>query len=108
MPLYGVTKPQYVYAMASQIIDNSADCLAKNQPPRFLSLCEAIAQVAITKGQHYIDVIMTKMASQITSLAVVYSIVYSVADKRKHQSSASLAFERGIHGDRWIPHTNGQ
>ena len=40
---------------------------------------------------------MTTMASQITSLAVVYSIVYSGADQRKHQSSASLAFVRGIH-----------
>ena len=37
------------------------------------------------------------MASQITSLTIVYSIVYSDADKRKHQSSASLAFVRGIH-----------
>ena len=40
---------------------------------------------------------MTTTASQITSLAVVYSIVYSDADQRKHQSSASLAFVRGIH-----------
>ena len=37
------------------------------------------------------------MASQITSLAIVYSIVYSDADQRKHQSSASLAFVRGNH-----------
>ena len=40
---------------------------------------------------------MTTMASQITSLTVVYSNVYSDADQRKHQSSASLAFVRGIH-----------
>ena len=33
---------------------------------------------------------MTSMASQITSLTVVYSTVYSDADQRKHQSSASL------------------
>ena len=52
---------------------------------------------------HYIDVIMTTMASQITSLTVVYSIVYSGADQRKHQSSASLPSVRGIHRDRWIP-----
>ena len=57
---------------------------------------------------HYIDVIMTTMASQITSLTVVYSIVYSGADQRKHQRSASLAFVRGINRDRWIPHTKGQ
>ena len=54
-------------------------------------------------GVHYADVIMTKMASQITSLTVVYSTVYSDADQIKHQSSASLAFVWGIHRDRWIP-----
>ena len=39
------------------------------------------------------------MASQITGLTIVYSTVYSGTDQRKHQSSASLAFVRGIH--RW-------
>ena len=53
---------------------------------------------------HYNDVIMTTVASQITSLTVVYSD----ADQIKHQSSASLAFVRGIHRDRWIPRTKGQ
>ena len=57
---------------------------------------------------HYINVIMTTMASQITSLTVVYSTVYSDTDQRKHQSSASLAFVWGIHQDRWIPRTKGQ
>ena len=42
---------------------------------------------------------MGAMASQITSLTIVYSAVYSGADQRKHQSSASLAFVRGI--NRW-------
>ena len=46
---------------------------------------------------HYNDVIMGGIASQITSLMIVYSVVYSDADKRKHQSSASLAFVRVIH-----------
>ena len=46
---------------------------------------------------HYNDVIMGVIASQITSLTTVYSIVYSDADQSKHQSSASLAFVRGIH-----------
>ena len=56
---------------------------------------------------HYIDIIMTT-ASQITNLTVVYSTVYSNADQRKHQSSALLAFEWGIHRDRCIPRTKGQ
>ena len=51
---------------------------------------------------------MTTIASQITSLTVVYSTVYSDADQSKHQSSASLAFVWGIHRDRWIPRTKGQ
>ena len=40
---------------------------------------------------------MTMLESQITSLTVVYSIVYSGVNQRKHQSSASLAFVREIH-----------
>ena len=46
---------------------------------------------------HYNAVIMSAMASQITSLTFVYSSVYSGADQRKHQSSASRAFVRGNH-----------
>ena len=48
---------------------------------------------------HYGDVIMSAIASQITGLTIVYSTIYSGADQRKHQSSASLAFVWGIH--RW-------
>ena len=46
---------------------------------------------------HYDDVIMSTIASQITSLTIVYSTVYSGTDQSKHQSSASLAFVWGIH-----------
>ena len=53
--------------------------------------------IAQSSEQHYNDVIMSTIASQITSLTIVYSTVYSGADQRKHQSSASLAFVRGIH-----------
>ena len=45
---------------------------------------------------HYIDIIMSAMASQITSVSMVCSTVCSGVDQRKHQSSASLAFVRGI------------
>ena len=44
---------------------------------------------------HYSDVIMGAIASRITSLTIVCTIVYSGADQRKQQSSASLAFVRG-------------
>ena len=48
-------------------------------------------------GSHYCDVKMGAVASQITRLTIVYSTVYSDADQRKRQSSASLAFVRGFH-----------
>ena len=48
----------------------------------------------------YIYVIMGAVASQFTSLTIVYSTVYSGTDQRNHQSSASLAIVRGIH---WWP-----
>ena len=37
---------------------------------------------------------MGAMASQITRLTIVYSIIYLGADQWKHQGSASLAFVR--------------
>ena len=72
----------------------------------FLSLSVANAVVSLHRWisntelfSHYNDVVMGTMASQITSLTIVYSIVYSGGDQRKHQTSAPLAFVRGIH--RW-------
>ena len=52
-----------------------------------------------TFQEYYNDVVMSAMAYQITSLMIVYLTVYSGTDQRKYQSSASLAFVRGIH--RW-------
>ena len=49
--------------------------------------------------KHYSEVIMSAMASRITSLTIVCSTVYSGTEQRKHQCSAPLAFVRGIH--RW-------
>ena len=46
---------------------------------------------------HYDDLIMGAVASQITSLTSIYSTLYSDVDQRKHQSSSSLVFVRGIH-----------
>ena len=48
---------------------------------------------------YYNDVIMSSMASQITSLTIVYSTVYSGADQKTYLSSVSLLFVRRIH--RW-------
>ena len=50
----------------------------------------------ISKYKHYSDVIIDAMGSQITSLNIVYSTVYSGADQRKHQRFASPVFAWGI------------
>ena len=55
----------------------------------------ALPHIVVHFLPHYNDLIMS--TSQITSLTIVYSTFYSGVDQRKHQSSASLAFVRGIH-----------
>ena len=55
------------------------------------------SQVSHASNHHCSDVIIGAIATQITSLTVVYSTVYSSVDQRKHQSSVSLAFVWGIH-----------
>ena len=64
-----------------------------------LPKCISIASFYHRYGKHYSDVIMSAMASQITSVTIVYITVHSGADKKKNKSSASRAFVRGIH--RW-------
>ena len=54
-------------------------------------------QLTLNPRLRYTDVIVGAIASQIISLTIVYSTVYSDAYQRKHQSSASLAFVWGIH-----------
>ena len=85
-------------------LDFFADEYCKARYTKHLALNHA----ASINEYYYDDVIMTTLASQITSFTVVYSTVHSDADQRKHQSSASLAFVWGIHRDRWIPRTKGQ
>ena len=63
---------------------------------------DLIATIRITGKRtfrriHYCDAKMGIVASQITSLRIVYTTVYSDADQSKHQSCASLAFVWGIH-----------
>ena len=70
-----------------------------SQHVAYLTQCVTFSISSKVITTHYGDVIMSTIASQITSLTIVYSTVYSGADQRKHQSSASLAFVWGIH--RW-------
>ena len=59
------------------------------------TICEINQRSLRIFCMHYSDIIISMMASQITSLTIVYSTVYSGADQRKHQTSTSLTFVRG-------------
>ena len=90
-------KALYVLLMV-HIIDCAISFSITSQALEQSHSCSNASKVTLTY-KHYGDVIMGAIASQITSLAVVSSTVYSDADQRRHQSSVSLAFVRGIH--RW-------
>ena len=82
----------------------SQEVLQLNSQNEFKKCTFRITSIFL-KCQHYNDVIVSAMASQITSLTIVYSTVYSGANQRKYQSSVSLPFVWGIH--RWpgnFPH----
>ena len=57
----------------------------------------ACGQLRPSDAYHYRAVIMSAIGSQITGVSIIYSTISSGSDQRKHQSSASLAFVRGIH-----------
>ena len=80
-----------MYIMRSNVHFISSPCMLTNT--------QSYSITVDTYSLQYNDLIMNTMASQITSLTIVYSCVYSGTDQRKRQSSASLAFVRGIH--RW-------
>ena len=84
-----------VFYIANQWSCFVASLKLDDNPPGSLECLPTIS--ARAPGLHYNDIIMGTMASQITSLRVVYSTVYSEADQRKHRSSTSLAFVWGIH-----------
>ena len=60
------------------------------------------------RSVHYSDVIMGEIASQITSLAIVYSTVYSDADKKNIKAPRHWPLCGEFNRGRWIPRTNGQ
>ena len=76
-----------------KMYESFVDCW-QNISASFVSLFSA------KNALHYSDVIMSAMVSKITSASIAYSTVCSGAEQRKHQSSTSLAFVRGIH---WWP-----
>ena len=82
---YVVFSPQWVKVLINQALFNS------------LMVQEIMLALCLLITVRCQDICRHHEGSQITSLTIVYSTVNSDADQRKHQSSASLAFVRGIH-----------
>ena len=80
----------------------------------YIETLESMHIVSKTDGpdawrlDHYTDVIMSTMTSQITSLTIVYLTVYSGADQRNIKAPCHWSLCREFTGDRWIPCTKGQ
>ena len=83
------SQPQLIHNFQQ---DDKREVKKDNANPIYFPTC--VQRVCIF---HYDDVIMDAIASLITNLTIVYSTVNSDADRRKHQSSASLAFVWGFH-----------
>ena len=79
----------------------------KKQQSHPMATCLALLYTPPTES-HYSDVIISAIASQITGVSIVCSTVCSGADQRNHQSSASLAFVRGVHRWSGISFTKGK
>ena len=57
---------------------------------------------------HYSDVVMSPMASPITSLTIIYSTVIQAQIKEKIKRPRHWHLGGEFTGDRWIPRTKGQ
>ena len=67
--------------------------------PRIVVLCCVLVTVRHIFQDHYSDVVINEMESQITNVSFVCVTVCSGAGQRKNQSCVPLAFVKGIH--RW-------
>ena len=96
--------PQVIRIFMSYWGETNATTSMKHLVLNISRICNMFAHFIISQNWYYAgnwssDVIMSAMAPQITSLTIAYSTVYSRRRSKKHQSSASRAFVRGIH--RW-------
>ena len=84
------------YCACHRLVYSSATSTSGTVLPKRFKVCSYLSPGG-EQSIRYSDVIMSAMASQITSFTIGYSTVYSCADKKTHQSSVSLAFVWGIH-----------
>ena len=83
----GCNRPVFFYCCISCVLVSEVEYSISHENGKCFGL--ALFCFSYSNYSHYDDVIMSAMVSQITSLTIVSSTVYSGADQRKHQSSLS-------------------
>ena len=97
------------YYICAGVVCNRSDLLQHNCIPCPINLrANMVSRHGFVVLFTLRDVIVDAMASQITGVSIVYSIVSSGTEQRKHQSSASWPFWGESTCDRWTPLTKGQ
>ena len=89
-------------AMASQITSLTIPLYKADYPMKFnnyrpVSLLNIVSKIFEKAMYDRLTYFLETMASQISGVSIVCSTVYSGADQRIDQSSASLSFVGGIH-----------
>ena len=90
--LFAIRSPNFHMRVTSYWMHNALMDILKATGNWYKDISEDLQGYTPSSILHYNDVIMGAIASQITSLTIVHSTIYSDADQRKHQNSASLAF----------------
>ena len=85
---------------ASHVENVSISWLHHEEDHSIAPVVNEVIMKDIGKLIYYNDIIMSVIASQIMDVSMVCSRVCSGTNQRKHQSSMSLAFVRGIH--QWL------
>ena len=103
--MYLTTNPRFISTITCRGSWHAPNCLVL-----YFTYCYLFSRSAsfFVYPFHYDDVIMTMLASQITSLTVVYSIVYAGVNQRNIKAPRHWPLCGKFTGDRWISRTSGQ
>ena len=75
---------------------------------KMLYMLYILSLAEILFNNHYNDVIMSAMTSQIISLTIIYSTLIPAQMKENIKALRHWPLWGEFTGDRWIPHTKGQ
>ena len=103
-----ITNSDFSSASVTRVLYAISCCMGPHHNSTWLLFCWIWFAWIWVLSWHYNDVIISAVASQITSVSIVCLTVWFRPSSIKHQSYASLAFYGEFTGDQWIPLTKSQ